>query len=156
MGASNEANNAYEAYLKQDAIKNYPKSFPISALSIIQDQSKKCICKIFLKSGGTGTGFFCKIPFPTSYNLLPVLVTTNHNLDETNLIPGEKINFLLNDSEKSILIDESRKTYTYEGQNGDITIIEIKEKDGLDIESFLDFDNTKNDFSPSQYRDNNI
>ena len=156
MGFSFDNNTYHEPYLQQKTIKNYPKSLPISALPIIESQSKKCICKIFLKSGGTGTGFFCKIPFPTSYNLLPVLITTNHNLDKTNIIPGEKINFLMNNSKKSILIDESRKTYSYNGKNGDITIIEIKKKDDLDIESFIDIDNTKNDYKPDDYKENNI
>ena len=156
MGSSNDINDANDDFLKQRCIKNYPKAFPISALTIVQDQSKKCICKIFLKSGGTGTGFFCKIPFPTSFNLLPVLITTNHNLEEENIIPGEKINFLINNHQKSILIDESRKIYTYKGEEGDITIIEIKEEDGLEIESFLDIDNTKNNFTPKDYKENNI
>ena len=38
----------------------------------------------------------------------------------------------------------------------DITIIEIKEEDGLEIESFLDIDNSKNNFIPKDYMDNNI
>ena len=156
MGSSNDINDINEDYLKQNSIKNYPKAFPISALTIVQNQSKKCICKIFLKSGGTGSGFFCKIPFPTSLNLLPVLITANHNLKEENIIPGEKIDFLINNCEKSILIDETRKTYTYEGEEGDITILEIKEEDGLEIESFLDIDNSKNDFNPEDYKENNI
>ena len=156
MGGSFNTNNGNDIYLKQKCIKYYPKSFPISALNIIQNQSKKCICKIFLKSGGIGTGFFCKIPFPTSLNLLAVLITTNHNLEEENIIPGEKIDFLINNCEKSILIDETRKTYTYEGEEGDITILEIKEEDGLEIESFLDIDNSKNDFNPEDYKENNI
>ena len=36
------------------------------------------------------------------------------------------------------------------------TIIEIKENDGLEIESFLDIDNSKNDFNPEDYKENNI
>ena len=156
MGSSNDINDVNDDFLKQQCIKNYPKSFPISAFSIMQDQSKKYICKIFIKSGGTGTGFFCKIPFPTSLNLLPVLITTNHNLEEENIIPGEKINFLINNHEKSILIDESRKTYTHKGQEGDITIIEIKEEDGLEIDSFLDTDNSKNNFTQEDNEENNI
>ena len=131
MGSSNEINDMKKDYVRQNSIKNYPKSFPISALTIIHNQSEKCICKLFLKSGGTGTGFFCKIPFPTSLNLLPALITANHNLKEENIIPGEKIKFLIDNCEKSILIDETRKTYTYKGEEGDITIIEIKEEDGF-------------------------
>jgi len=156
MGSSNDINNDNNVYLKQNCIEGCPESFPISALTTVQAQSKKCICKIFLKSGGSGTGFFCKIPFPTALNLLPVLITTNHNLEEENIIPGKKINFLINNNEKSILIDETRKTYTYKGEEGDITIIEIKEEDGLEIEYFLDIDNSKNNFIPEDYKENNI
>ena len=157
MGSSYNINNDNNVYLKQNCIEGCPESFPISALPTVQDQSKKCICKLFLKLGGAGTGFFFKIPFPTNLNLLPVLITANHNLEEENIIPGERIKFLINNNEKSILIDESRKTYTYKGEEGDITIIEIKEEeDGLEIESFLDIDNSKNNFIPKDYKDNNI
>ena len=42
------------------------------------------ICKIELKNGEIGTGFFCKIPF--NNNLLPVLITNDHllNKDDKN------------------------------------------------------------------------
>ena len=65
-------------------------------------------------------------------------------------MPGRKIYFSLNKKIKEfeITIDEYRKIYTNE--NLDVTVIEIKEKDGLNKESFLEIDenilkeNTKN------------
>ena len=153
MGNTNEVNNPF---IKEKNINNSPKSFPISAFNILQEQSKKSICKILLTPKGTGTGFFCKMPFPSSFNLLPVLITTNHNLNEDDIAPGKEIKFSLNNKEKSILIDDSRKTYTDSCEKGDITIIEIKENDGLEIESFLDVDNSKNNYTPEDYKDNNI
>ena len=46
------------------------------------------ICKIILEDGEKGNGFFCKIPFNS--NLLPVLITNNHVLNE-NYIENDKI-----------------------------------------------------------------
>lgn len=79
MGGSYNKNSVKDAYLKQKFIEGCTESFPILALPTMQEQSKKCICKLFLKSGGLGTGFFCKIPFPTTLNLLPTLIATNYN-----------------------------------------------------------------------------
>ena len=43
---------------------------------------ENCICKIYLKNGEIGTGFFCKIPF--NNNLLPVLIINNHVLNKND------------------------------------------------------------------------
>ena len=48
-------------------------------------QMKNCICKIYKEDGTKGTGFFCNIPFPNEFNLLPVLVTNNHILEEKDI-----------------------------------------------------------------------
>ena len=89
---------------------------------------------------GAGTGFFCKIPFPNFYNLLPVLITNNHILNEKDIIEGEVINFSLNNGKLlyKITIGKERKVYT--SWEYDITIIQIMPNDGLDITSFLDID----------------
>jgi hypothetical protein len=135
IGASND-------YEKERFLKGFPSSFKRSAFNTFDKQSEKTICKIIGKHEDTGTGFFCKIPFPDSFHLLPVLITVNHVLNQDDILPGEKINLTLNDDSRkvTIQIDEKRKTYSNE-KKYDVTIIEIKQGDNLDTDSFLDVDN---------------
>ena len=104
------------------------------------NQIKNSICKIKLNNNDKGIGFFCFIPFPTNNNLLTILITTNHILNKKDISNGNTINISLDkDKNKySILIDDSRKTYTNEKY--DITFIEIKNNDGIDQNLFLHID----------------
>jgi len=104
-------------------------------------QSKKCICKITVNKKKVGTGFFCALYFPDKFNLLRVLITCNHVLDEDCIAPGKEINYTLNNDKikKSIVINKSRKFYT--SKEKDITIIEIDPKeDNISDDSFLNVD----------------
>ena len=126
-----------ESYLQKE---EYSNSLPKKSLSIILKQMNR-ICKILCTDGSIGTGFFCCIPFPNKKNLLPVLITNNHILNENYITSNNKINFTVNDDKLKyeIKIEESRKKYT--SKVYDITIIEIiKEKDGIDRSSFLEID----------------
>jgi hypothetical protein len=69
-----------------------------------------------------------------------VLITNNHVLEEKNIAEGTTINFTLNKKSinKEIFIDKSRKTYT--NKSYDITIIEIREEDGLKEDQFLEIE----------------
>ena len=67
-------------------INDYPDTVSLKGTEEIVKQMKKSICKILLGKK-KGTGFFCKIPFGN--NLLPVLITNNHIIDE--IILKEKI-----------------------------------------------------------------
>ena len=73
---------------------------------------KISICKIKKEKEKDifGTGFFCKIPFPDQFTLLPVLITCNHVLDINDISIGNKINFSLNNEKTklAILIDKER------------------------------------------------
>ena len=99
-------------------------------------QMKKSICKICLKDGTKGTGFFCKIPLP-NHTFLPAFVKNNHIINEKYL-----------NGENGIKINNGYKTYiniikiedrlTYTNEINDITIIEIKEKDNS--YEYLEFD----------------
>ena len=100
-----------------------------------------CICNI-IHNNITGTGFFCRIPYPDNYSLLPVLITCNHVLDERSISKGKRINLILNGKSYSLLIDDSRKKYT--DKIKDITFIEIKRNDNLQNVSFLDIDENFN------------
>ena len=129
-----------EDYIKESQIGNNPDSLTPDQMKQALYQIERCVCKI--KDGNlSGTGFFCKIPFPNSFNLLPSLITCNHVLNNNCISPGKTVNFSINNEQYSysILINDSRKTYTNE--NLDITIIEIKpEEDKIEFESFLDVD----------------
>ena len=125
---------------KKDNLKMDPESIPLSILEIIQKQTKTDICKIKCNDGRYGTGFFCLIPFPDKFNLLPVLITNNQILPKNEISKNSVIKFSLNNDEKNIeiKIDESRKTYSNE-QYG-ITMIEMKKEDNLDFNTFLEID----------------
>ena len=49
-----------------------------------------------MSKGGVGKGFFCKIPFPNEFNLLTVLITNNHVLDQSDIMLGNNCIFSLN------------------------------------------------------------
>ena len=101
-------------------------------------QMQKCLCKIECKNldFGYGIGFLCKIPFPDKSNMLPVLITNNHILEKDDVAVGKNINLIVNNKNKEIKIDNSRKFYSENIYN--ITIIEVK-KNELGI-SFLEID----------------
>ena len=111
----------------------------VDQMNVFMIQMQKSIFKIRVNEV-MGTGFFCIIPSPDKLNYLNVMITTNHLLKEEDIIPGKTICiFLKNDQiSKNILIDKGRKTYT--NKEYDITIIEIKEHDGIDGDSFLEID----------------
>ena len=127
-------------YTQEKAIENASEPVPFDTLKIIFEQIENCICRIQCPKGGVGTGFFCLIPFPNKLNLLQVLITNNHNLDKEDIEISKKIKILLN-NDKSIIeinIDSQRKTYT--NKNYDVTIIELKQSDGLNLNNFLEID----------------
>ena len=67
-------------------------------------------------------------------------MTNNHVLEKKDIDCDKKIKFELNDKKisKELMIGKNRRTYT--SSEYDITIIEIKNDDGLDLNSFLDID----------------
>ena len=116
-------------------IRGHPSPVSIKDTKEILLQMENCICKIFLENGEIGTGFFCKIPF--NNNLLHVLITNNHVLNENDIGINKIINIMINNEVKKIEIDNLRIKYT--NSDLDITIIEIKpNKDG--IKSYLEID----------------
>ena len=97
--------------IKQERlIKEQPIPVSIENTKKILFQMENCICKIYLKNGGIGTGFFCNIPF--NNNLLPVLITNNHVLNENDIDNNKIIKLMINNKVKKIEIDNLRKRYT--------------------------------------------
>ena len=127
-----------QGYYKEIQPANQSSPVSFQQMEIIMEQMKKNICKIYLKDGNFGTGFFCEIPFPDEFNILPVLFTNNHVLKQKDIEIDNIITFTLDNDkiDKKIIINSKRKTYT--SKELDTTIIEIKKKD--EIKSFLDID----------------
>ena len=119
-------------------IRGYPNIVSYEATQKIVDQMRKNICQI-QSDESQGTGFLCKIPFPDMNNMLPVLITNNHIINEEFLYEkGASISIYTEDnkSTKTINLNDRIK---YTNKTFGITIIEIKEEDK--INNYLELDN---------------
>ena len=124
---------------KENQITGYPNVIPFNCTKEIIHQMEKNICKI--KVGPIqGTGFFCKIPFPNEKNVLKVLITNNHIINEDILYKKDQIISIYIKEKKKIkeLNLNDRIKYTKNKEEYDITIIELKEED--DINDYLELD----------------
>ena len=120
------------------------KYISFSELETIMKQ-KECVCKIIKDDKPFGTGFFCKIPYNENKDLLRVLITCNHVLDNNDIKSGQKTKIELFDTSEKILdMDDSRITFTSPENEYDITIIEIKEQDQLKINYIIEIDENIN------------
>ena len=133
--------NQSHDYIEENNLDNVPISKKIENLEIMLKQSINSLCKIKENQITKGTGFFCIIPFPDILNQLPVLMTCNHVLNESDIIEGKIIEFSMDNDKRyyKIAINSSRRIYT--NFTYDVTIIEIKKEDGLNINLFLSIDN---------------
>ena len=124
---------------EEKCLIGYPEPVDLMTAEKIIDQMKNCVCKIKLDNKNKGTGFFCKIPFPDYENLLTVLITNNHVIDESFLENEKnKITISLNNNNEVKEIPlENRKSYT--NKEYDITIIELKEQEDK-IYKYLELD----------------
>ena len=127
--------------IKEVLIEKSVQPISIEKTKITLEQMEKCVCKIHI-NGKKGTGFFIKIPYKKY--LLDALITNNHVLNDEKFEFGNTITLSLNNGKKiiNIKIDDERKKYTNEIL--DITILEIKEIDG--IKDFLSLDKRIVDF----------
>jgi hypothetical protein len=115
-----------------------PNVIPFDCSKEIINQMQKNICKIKVKE--QGTGFFCNIPFPDKDHTLKVLITNNHVINEDILYKKDvKISIFIKEEKKYKELDlNDRIKYTNKKEEYDITIIEIKENNG--INNFLELD----------------
>ena len=147
--------NDYD-YIPEKDLPKSSKSLSLEEMFTSIKQMENSILKIKCNSdSGAGTGFYCLIEAKdwTSFPLR-VLMTNNHVLGENSIKNGEIIKYSLNNNKinMQITIDESRITYT--NKKYDITIIEIKEKDGINKDSFLEIDNQIFNNNPNEcFRD---
>ena len=142
------------SYIPEKELKDHPQPIGYEQMDIIKEKMEKSICKIKCPKGGFGTGFFCKILFPNEFNLFPVLITNYHVLDEADIKIGNNFIFSLKNDQITfqIFFDNKRRTYT--NKEYDITIVELKQKDGLYGYLLLDIDENVFKDNPQNYYPN--
>ena len=114
----------------------YPSIVSYECSKKIINQMEKTICRLKIEDE-QGTGFFCKIPFPYKKNMLPVLITNNHIINDKILYKNnEIITLYMQEIGKKNIDLNNRLKYT--NKEYDITIIEIKEED--EINNYLELD----------------
>jgi len=114
------------------------------------EKAKKAICKIIStinNKNEIGTGFFCKIHYNNNKNIIKVLFTNNHILNEESLKVGKIINIIYQGKAKDIKITNDRLYFTdsRDYKKGlDYSCIEIFDSD--EIEDFYEIyiDNLSN------------
>ena len=84
--------------IQESLNKDQPMPVSIECTRTILYQMENCICKIYKDNGAIGTGFFCEIPF--NNNLLKVLITNNHVLNENEIENNNIINISIINKEK--------------------------------------------------------
>ena len=124
---------------REQHINGHSKPLSKSSLKKINEQMDS-VCKI-IKEKTSGTGFICSIPFPNKLTTLPVLITCYHVLGDKDLESGKEIKIIFNENEKILKIDESRKIYTSNKTEYDISIIELKSEDNFDLNNLLEIEN---------------
>ena len=124
-----------EDSIKEKYISTSPEPVSYGGTETILYQMNNSVCRIY--NNCKGTGFFTRIPYKSKS--LPVLITNNHVVNKDDIKNNRSIAFYLNNDKqlKTINLDNNRLRYTNEKL--DITIIEIKEKDNLNIK-YLELD----------------
>ena len=113
-------------------------------------EMSKCICKISGKR--IGTGFFCKIKYEN--DLIPVLITNYHVIDDNYLKDKKVLKIYINNDSKLIDIKKDNPIYLSKKEEYDIIIIQLNEDD---INDYLEID--ENIFkinSENTYKDEQI
>ena len=107
---------------------------------------KDYICRI--SGNRVGTGFFCKIKY--NYNLIPVLITNYHVIDDNYIEKNKQINIYINNNMKVIKLYSDSLIYSSDITKYDIIIIKIKNdyeiNKFLEIEENIFIDNAENLF----------
>ena len=119
----------------------------LSEYQKLKQKFQKSICLIEINNKRISNGILVKIPFGLykhPYMFIDktyyALIIHNFNLDKKDISLYNEIKIILNDKPYFLLtIDNYRKIYRSKNKDG-ITIIEIKDTDGLDVDSFLYID----------------
>ena len=109
-----------------------------------------CICKI--DGNKAGTGFFCKIK--RGEELIPVLITNYHVIDDNYMKQNKYLKFYIND--KSHIIDLNSESKIYSSSNNEYDMMIIRLKEGQ-VNNYLDIDeNIFEDNSENYYENESI
>ena len=127
-------------YKPEGKNENYPKWVSLETTEEIMQQMKTKICKIYLKNGKKGTGFFCKILLSKKIKT-NVLITCNHIIDEKVIENKEEITLEINSVNEPIRL-KLKNILIYTNDKYDITIIEIKKDDKINC-NYFEFENNK-------------
>ena len=122
---------------KENLLIGKPALISYETTEEILNQMKNNICKIKTQKGEQGTGFFCKIPFPSQEQLLPVLITNNHVINQESLNNNENISIMIRNEKKAKIINLNKRI-NYTNPEYDITIIELTKEDN--IQNFFELD----------------
>ena len=104
-----------------------------------------CICKI--DGNKAGTGFFCKIK--RGEELIPVLITNYHVIDDNYMKQNKYLKFYINDKSHIIDLNSESKIYSSSNNEYDMMIIRLKEgqvNNYLDIDNNIFKDNSENNY----------
>ena len=104
-----------------------------------------CICKI--DGSKAGSGFFCKIK--RGEELIPVLITNYHVIDDNYMKQNKYLKFYINDKSHIIDLNSESKIYSSPDNQYDMMIIRIKEglvNDYLEIDKNIFEDDSENNY----------
>ena len=121
----------------EDNITGCPRVVPYECSKTIIEQMEKNICKITV-GDEQGTGFFCEIPFPNKDNMLKVLITNNHVINDSILKKPDAVIPLDIEEEANTKYLNLNNRIKYTSEKYDTTIIELKEND--EIKNYLQLD----------------
>ena len=121
----------------EDNITGCPRVVPYECSKTIIKQMEKNICKITV-GNDQGTGFFCEIPFPNKDNMLKVLITNNHVINDSILKKPDAVIPLDIEEEAKTKYLNLNNRIKYTSEKYDTTIIELKEND--EIKNYLQLD----------------
>ena len=120
--------------INKERINPFPSTIE-NTLKIL-DQMKKCVCKIESKYGNA-TAFFAFLPYLDKK--YPVLITTNHIINEEVILESNLLKVITNDGKEKKFIDLNVERKIYTNRKYDTTIIEIKPENDK-INYFLEVD----------------
>ena len=133
----------------EEIINEYCPAGATKAVLLCNEKKYKnyenCICKIIGKN--KGTGFFSKIEYEG--NLVPVLITNYHVIDDDYMEKNNKLNYYINKDLNVIDINKDSKLYSSSDYKYDIMIIRLKEgqaKAYLEIDNNIFKDNAENNY----------
>ena len=117
----------------------------------LKKQRERNICKILINDEDKGFGFLCLL----SRSKTRILITDTRTLSEKDIKNKKDLKIMIQN--KIISIDTNIPRAFYMAEKREIMIFEINEKDDLNEDNFLEFDNKMNTDNPNkEYKKVNI